>query len=250
VVGTIPYMSPEQIRGEKLDARSDIFSLGTVLYEMTTGQRPFRGATNQDVTTEILKSRPKPVHEVVPKVPLDLEKIIAKTLSPRRGDRYQNSEDLAVDLKRLGKDLESGSSPSYEELGRGVQPKRRWWVGAAALMAVAAIAIVFGYWKFLPKAEKVSTERKMIVVLPFENLGLPEDEYFAAGMTDEITSRLAVVSGLGVISRKSALQYANTDKGTKQIGKELGVDYLLQGTVRWARESGGASRVRITPELI
>ncbi|MCZ6616769.1 MAG: protein kinase [Gammaproteobacteria bacterium] len=252
VTGTIPYMSPEQVRGEELDLRSDIFSLGSVLYEMTTGQRPFRGATSKDVVSEVLKTRPKPVHQVVAEVPLELARIITKSLAPRPGDRYQNTEDLVVDLKRLGRDLEAGSSPSYEELGKGAPPppKRRWWVGATALMTAAAIGIVFGFWQFLPKTETISTGRKMIVVLPFENLGSPEDEYFTSGMTEEITSRLAMVSNLGVISRTSSFQYDRAGKSIKRIGEDFGVDYVLEGTVRWARESTGTSRIRVTPQLI
>ena len=155
VVGTLSYMSPEQLRGGKLDGRSDIFSFGTILYEMTTGQRPFLGSTTTEVASEIQKARPRRVHEIVPKVPIELERIIHKSLSGKPSERYQTMEDLAVDLMRLGKDLDSGSSPSYEEaLGSsgsvavsGWHPGTwsRWGklFGALALVAVLAVSAVW-----------------------------------------------------------------------------------------------------------
>ena len=142
IAGTLAYMSPEQTRGEKLDSRSDIFSLGVVLYEMTTGQRPFIGVTSAEVVAEIQKSRPRPVHELVPQVPLDLNRTIQKAMASKPGERYQHMDDLAVDLKRLGRELESGSSPSYEDLARSTVKKTRWaLVTAGALLAVAVIAV-------------------------------------------------------------------------------------------------------------
>ena len=105
IAGTLPYMSPEQVRGEKLDARSDIFSFGTVLYEMTAGERPFTGKMPADLAQEILRSQPKPVHKQVPTVPLDLQRIIEKALARRPEERYQHMDDVAVDFKRQRKDL-------------------------------------------------------------------------------------------------------------------------------------------------
>ena len=239
MAGTLPYMAPEQLQGEKADPRTDIYAVGVVLYEMATGQLPFSEELSSQMTDAILHQTPVSPRAMKPNVSPDLERIILKCLDKEPENRYQSAKELGVDLRRLGA---TETTPVVSE------PSRRRWVGVATLGVVAVLVIVFGYWKFVP--EEVTSERKMIVVLPFENLGPAEDEYFAAGMTEEITSRLAVVSGLGVISRKSAIQYANTDKSTMQIGKELGVDYLLEGTVRWARQSGGASRVRITPQLI
>jgi non-specific serine/threonine protein kinase len=255
LAGTLPYMSPEQARMEALDARSDVFSLGTMLYEMTTGQLPFSGPTSVDVLQAVRQARPKPVHDLVPKVPLELERIIQKAMASRRGDRYQAVEDLAVDLKRLGKELESGSSPSYEALhelsDRSVRrvPRRlsATLIGLAVLTIIAAAVAAF-FW--LRPTEVSESDVKRIVVLPFENLGAPDEAYFADGMTEEITSRLAVVSGLGVISRTSAVRYADTTKTLQEIGEELGVGYVLEGTVRWDREAEGQGRVRITPQLI
>ena len=124
LAGTLPYMSPEQARGEHLDARSDIFSLGVVLYEMTTGDRPFAGVTPADLLQEILRARPMPIHERVGSVPLDLERIIRKAMAPNRKDRYQTMEDLAVDLRHLSRELETGSSPSYDSLQGALESTR------------------------------------------------------------------------------------------------------------------------------
>jgi tetratricopeptide (TPR) repeat protein len=145
IVGTLPYMSPEQVRGEKPDARSDIFSFGTVLYEMTTGRRPFNGNTPAEVAQEILRSQPTPAHELAPKVPLDLLRIIEKALARKPEDRYQILDDAAVDLRRLMKEIESGSWPSFADMQRPPKPKKRHpWLRVAFPMAVLLAAA--GAW--------------------------------------------------------------------------------------------------------
>jgi TolB-like protein/Tfp pilus assembly protein PilF len=130
-----------------------------------------------------------------------------------------------------------------------VSPRRGWLPPAMAGLAVLALVLAAGWWMLREPGESPD-ERKTLVVLPFENLGPPEEEYFADGVTEEITSRLARISGLGVIGRTSAIQYKNTNKTIRGIGEELGVDYLLEGTVRWERVEEGESRVRVTPQLI
>ncbi len=160
IAGTLPYMSPEQVRGEDLDARSDIFSLGVVLYEMTTGQRPFTGSSAIDVAQRIAEARPRPVHEVVPDVPLDLDRSIHKALAPRRGERYQTMDDLAVDLKRLAKDLESGSSPSYASVLGDVRRRARpWWMAGGAVLLVAAVAVGYFAWRPARRVSNVAPPR-------------------------------------------------------------------------------------------
>jgi Tol biopolymer transport system component len=151
IAGTVPYMSPEQVRGEELDARSDIFSLGAVLYEMTTGHQPFVGGTGAEVAREIVKSQPNPVHEQVPSVPIELERIIDKALAPRRGDRYQHTEDLAVDLKRLGRELESGSAPSYGSVFIPVARAsgQRWLWTVIAVLAATVVGVLA--WQLWPR---------------------------------------------------------------------------------------------------
>ena len=141
IAGTLPYMSPEQVRGERLDSRSDIFSLGVILYEMTTGLRPFQGATAAELAADIQRARPRAVHEVVTRVPFDLDRTIHKALAARPSERYQTMDDLAVDLRRLTRDLDSGSSPSYSDIAPPARARRQWTTVAAALGAVAVIAI-------------------------------------------------------------------------------------------------------------
>ncbi len=201
LAGTLPYMSPEQVRSEKLDARSDIFSLGSVLYEMTTGQRPFVGATRSDLVQEILRARPIAVHDLVPKVPLDLDRILQKALAPKPGDRYQTMEDLAVDLKRLGQDLDAGSSPSYEDLKPATASRRRVgaraWIasGAFLLAAVAAAAVWLAGWR--PGAP---ADAGIVLILPLEVRGQTDGaEYVGRAFAETIAVNLSQVKGLGVL---------------------------------------------------
>jgi TolB-like protein/predicted Ser/Thr protein kinase len=249
-IGTYAYMAPEQARGEDVDPRTDIWSLGAVLYEMITGQRPFKGDYEQAVIYSILNEEPEPVTSLRTGIPMDMERVITKCLRKDPGQRYQGVADLVTDLRQIRTDLTSAttavSTAARPARGGGLM---RWsWLAVVALLVALAALILPRY---LPSPERsASGERKMLVVLPFENLGAPEDEYFAAGMTEEITSRLAVVSGLGVISRTSAVQYDRTGKTLREIGDDLGVDYVLEGTVRWNKDGGGGSHVRVTPQLI
>jgi len=249
-LGTVAYMSPEQARGDAVDHRTDIWSLGVVLYEMITGQRPFKGDYEQAVIYSILNEEPEPVTGLRTGIPMDLERIIDKCLRKDADQRYQGVADLITDLRQVLGSLRTtrtavSAAPQLAPTGRLM----RWsWLAIVALLIVLAVVILPRY--FAPSEKPAFDDRKMLVVLPFENLGPPEDEYFAAGMTEEITSRLAVVSGLGVISRTSAVQYDRTGKTLRQIGEDLGVDYVLEGTIRWNKHAEGGSRVRVTPQLI
>ncbi len=242
VLGTVDYMSPEQVRGQAVDHRSDIFSFGTVLYEMLTGERPFRGDSVADTASAILKEDPPQLSGKHPDVPSGLERIVLRCLEKEPENRFQSARDLVFDLEAV---LGAGSP----RMGR------RAWSFAAAVV-VAAVALTSGYlWLRTKNAapappSETAARRPMLVVLPFENLGPPEDAYFATGMTDEIMSRLARVSGLGVISRTSAFQYERKGKTLKQIGSDLGVGFVLEGSVRWERQGDRPGRVRISPRLI
>ena len=250
VVGTVPYMSPEQIEARPLDHLTDMFALGSILYEMASGRRPFHGETAAGLMSAILKDTPSPVVERRPVLPPRLDQIIQHCLEKDPTQRYQSAFELGSDLKRLRSDLESGGAK------RG---RYRWLAWAAAAVSLLAIGQFWigresekgtGPDSGKPQITSAGDERQMIVVLPFENLGSNDDEFFAAGMTEEITSRLGAVSGLGVISRNSALRYAGDDKTTREIGSELGVGYIVAGTVRWAGGDEDENRVRITPRLI
>ena len=238
-LGTVGYMSPEQIQGEGVDQRSDLFSFGVVLYELTTGHTPFKGETEATTLNSVLNDTPEPLSRFKSGVSDDLQRIVTKLLEKDPSLRYQSAAGVVSDLKRLTR-------------GTGVvseKPRKDWWnryVVPGALL-VLVVLVAFWYLQFQPDGDDDGI--KSLVVLPFENLGAEEDEYFADGMTDEITARLAGFGGLRVISRTSAVHYKGSGKPLKVIAKELKVDYVLEGTIRWDK-SGDTDRVRIIPQLI
>jgi len=242
-LGTIGYMSPEQVRGKDIDKRTDLFSLGVVIFELLTGKRPFERENEVAVMNAILNDKPEPLSRIAPDIPGDLEKIVLRLLEKDPAYRYQNAESVVSELKMIA---ESGVVETAGPVD--------WWnryvvVGAVVILAVITVLWALGELKIFSDGKSPKTQKKMLAVLPFENLGLPEDEYFADGITDEITSRLAMVHGFGVISRTSAYTYKNSDKTLPQIAEELGVDYVLEGTISWDK-TGDTSIVRIIPQLI
>jgi TolB-like protein/tRNA A-37 threonylcarbamoyl transferase component Bud32/Tfp pilus assembly protein PilF len=250
-LGTAAYMSPEQASAIEVDRRTDIWSLGVILYELVAGQRPFVGQYEAAVVHSILNDEPEPLTSRRSNVPLELERIVRKALAKNPSERYQHVEDMLVDLRGLRQGTETSRiSPQAKKRRIG----RAALIAGAVVIAVASIAFFETRHMHAPggpsRKEAVPEHRKMIVVLPFENLGAPEDEYFANGTTDAITTRLTGVTGLGVISRQSAMQYKKTTKSIRQIGKELGVDYILEGTVQREKPGDPASRVRVMPQLV
>lgn len=251
-LGTPHYMSPEQSRGERLDARTDLWSLGVVVFEMVTGQRPFDGGNHTSVARAILDDEPLTLEKLRPDAPPGLATIVAKLLRKDPEHRYQSASELLDDLRRLRGEIAHWegltlSAPSGFSRQR-VSPRVRVFV--SAVLVVGIVTAVAWYRLASRVPEPVNDSPPRIVVLPFENLGSPDDEYFADGMTEEITSRLSAVSGLHVISRNSAMTYKGRQIPLKQIGEELNVQYVLEGTVRWERPGGSRGRVRITPQLI
>ncbi|HYV84351.1 MAG TPA: protein kinase [Patescibacteria group bacterium] len=230
IAGTLLYMSPEQARAEKLDARSDIFSMGVVLYEMTTGQRPFSGATSLELLKDIVRARPTPPHELAPKMPLDLERIIQKALAPAKADRYQTMDDLAVDLKRLGRDLESGSSPSFDEI-KGVlkSSRRRWLRAGAGLAAIAALAV--GGWRIAQRG--AAADGRTILLLPMEVHGQDEDaQFLGRSFAEAIAMNLAQAEGLHVLPVPSDDELHKGAGLTRaSLAREFGAGRLLTGAL-------------------
>ncbi len=245
-MGTVSYMSPEQARGKDLDARTDLFSFGVVLYEMVTGVLPFSGQNTGEILEAIFTKQPVAPVRLNQNVPAELERIINKCLEKDRNLRYGGAADLRTDLQRLKRDtIHATSQPST--ISKPIS-NRMWILAAIVLILLAAGFLWLMKDKLKPTATSAN-KRKMVVVLPFENLGPTEDQYFAAGITDEITSRLCTIPELGVISRTSAMQYQKSNKNLRTIGDELGVDYVLEGSIRWSH-SANESKVRITPQLV
>jgi eukaryotic-like serine/threonine-protein kinase len=233
-MGTAGYMSPEQIRGVKLDARTDLFSFGLVLYEMATGQRAFKGDTGPVLQEAILNQAPIPARELNPAVPAKLEKIISKALEKDREARYQSAVELRGDLEKLK--LETEGRRSHVS---------RWAVAAVLLVLLGAVLGWVNEWKHRGVTAGVPSIRSL-AVLPLENLsGDPEQKYFAEGMTEELIARLTKLSTVRVISRTSIVRYDDTRKSLPQIARELGVDGMVEGSVMRFGD-----RVRIHIQLV
>jgi TolB-like protein/Flp pilus assembly protein TadD/predicted Ser/Thr protein kinase len=246
-LGTAAYMSPEQAQGEEVDQRTDIFSFGVVLYELLTRQLPFKGEHQAAIVYSIINEEPQPVARFNSQVPAKLEDIVSKALAKDREERYQHIDDLLADLRRERKSLEYVKTGPLAQPVETQKPLKKKTL-SLVVAGLAVVILIVGYFALFNKREPESG-RKMLAVLPFENLGAPEQEYFADGITEEIMTQLAKVGGLGVISRTSVLQYKDTKKTVQQIGKELGVQYVLEGTILWDK-SGVTNRVRINPQLI
>ena len=243
--GTLPYMAPEQLRGEPVDARTDIHALGAVLYEMSTGQRPFPETQGPRLIDAILNSAPAAPGRFQPRLSAELERIILKCLEKDPERRYQSARELRVDLERL-------AAPSAAVVAPVAQPSgaRRWVIAATAIGALL-LAVLLGFnvgglrERLLGRTG--ATQIQSLAVLPLENLsGDPEQEYFVDGMHEELIARLAKISALKVISRTSVTRYKGERKPPlPEIGRELGVDAVIEGSVR---RSG--DQVRITVQLI
>ena len=226
-MGTIAYMSPEQARGEKVDHRTDIWSLGVVMYEMLTGRLPFKGEHEQAIVYSILKEKHKPITEFQDDTPESIEQVVAKTLEKDPGKRYQQIEELLDDLKSISAGIvpeEIKARLRKEKLRK--RKRAILYAGAAGLIIILA---VLGLTLLKGPPETIDS----IAVLPLENLtGDSEQEYFVDGVTDELIGQLGQISGLRrVISRTSVMRYKDTDKSLPEIARELKVDALVEGTV-------------------
>ncbi len=260
VMGTVAYMSPEQAEGKAITSSSDVFSLGVVLYELATGRRPFQGDTNISTLSAILKDEPPTVTELRPVVPAHLGRIISRCLAKDPSRRYQSALEVRNELEALRTETDSVlvsqvAAAATSRARSGGIPRPAIWLAAVALLALGAVAVLqlqgrdSGEDSSAAAVSELDGGRR-IVVFPFENLGSADDAYFAAGITEEITTRLAGVDDLSVMSRTSAAQYDRTGKTMQQIREDLAVDYVLDGSVRWEKRSEGSNRVRVSPQLI
>jgi eukaryotic-like serine/threonine-protein kinase len=257
-VGTVAFMSPEQARGEDVDARSDLFSFGAVLYNMAVGVPPFRGPTAAVIFSGILERNAVPPLDILPALPSKLQDIILKALEKDREQRYQSAREMAIDLRRLQRELDSGavgavSTASQARVTAAVPalpPSRtKYWAAAAGI--AAALLAGFVLWKSGAARSKAPTpvpapEIRSLAVLPLVNVSQdPAQEYFAEGMTDELISKLSRISALRVISRTSVMRYKGSKKSLPEIARDLRVDAVVEGSVLPSKD-----RVRINARLL
>ena len=241
VIGTPTYMSPEQARGQTTDKRSDIWSFGCILYEMLTGKVPFEGETTSDTLANVLQAEPD--WDMLPQnTPADIQSLLRRCLKKDPSHRLQDIGDASIEINDTLSLLATAAGASAP-----MKLKRM------AIMIAAAFGIILSVvamWFISKQQVHASSKEIRLVVLPFENIGSPQDDYFADGITDEIMTRLVGIHRLSVISRQSAMQYENREKNTRQIAKELGVDYILGGTVQCAQTADTNRPVRIRSQLI
>jgi TolB-like protein/Flp pilus assembly protein TadD len=246
VMGTMGYMSPEQLRGQPVDHRSDIFSFGALLYELLSGRKAFKRETASDTIAAIMKEEPPELSQSGRNISPALDRVIRHCLEKDRESRFQTAQDVAFALSEA-------SNPTAAVASGGpyaAAPERsgRAMLAIAALAVAALSAAGIMLWKRQGTGSP-SVGLKRVAVLPFENIGAAEDDYFADGMADEVRGKLTSIPGIQVIARASSTPYKKSSKTPRQIADELNASYLLTATVRWEK-SGGTSRVLVRPELV
>jgi len=252
MIGTPEYMSPEQAEGKEVDQRSDIYSLGVILYEMVTGRVPFERDTALSIAMKHKSEKPKEPKELNPQIADDINSLILKCLEKDKESRYQNATELGIELEDIEKGIPSADTAvperkplTLKEITVTSRLKKRL-VPVFIFVGIVIIGVVI--WQSLYQRERVplSTEMPSIAVIPFADLSLQKDqEYFCDGITEEIIARLSRIGGWKIISRTSVLKYKNTNKDIRVIGQELNVATILEGSVRKEEDD-----IRITAQLI
>jgi len=252
VIGTPAYMSPEQARGKPTDKHSDIWSFGCIMYQMLSGQLPFEGETATDTLARIIERQPN--WEALPQeIPMNIRTLLRRCLEKNPQQRLRDIGDAVIEIKEtlnVPSTAPPATTPSSTSLKPQITARHKLRTATIVIAIFVIVLSVFAVKFFFNKKAQPSSKEIRLVVLPFENLGSTDDEYFADGITDAITARLAGIHGLSVTSRQSAIQYRNSEKSPQEIGQELNVDYILEGTVQRERPTDPNSKVRIIPQLI
>jgi TolB-like protein/Tfp pilus assembly protein PilF len=248
--GTLPYMPPEQLQGESVDARADIYTIGAVLYEMATDRRAFPEELSSRVIDAILHHPPVPPRALNPRISPELERIILKCLDKDPARRFQSAKELLVDLRRLGttSSATADGNPVAPAPGVLTRVARLAPYAVVGLLAFAVLmtGLKVGGWRDRLLGRPRPALIKSLAVLPLENRSHdPEQDYFADGMTDELITELAKLDAVRVISRTSVMRFKNTDKSLPEIAKSLNVDAVVEGSVQRAGD-----RVKITARLL
>jgi len=250
VLGTVPYMSPEQVQGRPVDHRTDIFSLGIVLYEMACGRRPFGGENPATLISSILRDEPEPVTEIRPGLPQLLVDTIEKCLQKEPEDRFASARELHDELVELRSEMTAGQATVARPKSTASRPGL--WARVLLSAAVMLAAVAGGIWlanrgsDAPAEVAQQGPQIRSLAVLPMRNLsGDPEQDYLVDGMTEALITDLSRISELQVTSRSRAMRYKGSDQPLAEIARELGVDALIEGSV--AREG---DRVAVTAQLI
>ena len=267
LMGTAPYMSPEQLDGRPVDQRTDLFAMGVVLYEMATGRRPFQGDTSAALVSSILRDHPRAITDVNEALPRHLARVVQHCLEKNPRDRYQSALDIRNELRGLRREVESGAvqtgsggipPPSISQ-EQDKKSRAGLWAGIAA---AAIVVLGAGWWlgrgtgKEAAPADSTTaltavpavtvSSQPSVAVLPFVNLSAdPENEFFADGLTEELIQALGKVEGLQIPARTSVFALKGTNLSVQEVGQRLGVDNVLEGSVR---KSG--NQLRIAAQLI
>jgi serine/threonine-protein kinase len=244
-IGTPAYMSPEQATGEQsLDHRSDLYSLGCVLYEMLAGEPPFAGPTAQVILARVLTEAPRPLRTVRPGVPPEVERIVSGAIARSPADRYPSMAEFSSELETAAGQITTPGS------GTVPPPVRRKRVPLFAMLGIGFLLGIGALFAWRKSQSSTPTDGPVLLaVLPFENMGDSADAYFADGITDEVRGKLSSLPDFQVIARASSAQYRGNTKPLRDVARELGVRYLLTGTVRWVK-GGSQNRVQVRPELV
>ena len=251
LMGTVAYMSPEQARGKDLDARSDIYSFGAVLYEMVTGVLPFAAESTGEMLAAIFSQEAVAPTQRNPLLPAELDRIIGKAMEKDRSRRYETAAEMRADLLQLRRDsTQPGAATTDRPAAPAARPRRRaWWLGAGAAVLALMAAFWFGGVATRPAPRpqvEAQAEGPTLAVLPFVDMSAGKDqEYFADGLAEELLNSLSRIKELRVTGRTSSFQFKGRNEDLRDIGRKLNVATLLEGSVRRA-----GSRIRITVQLV